>query len=426
MRKHLALALAFLCLSALSARAADLAGVWAGAWTKANDPLAVTVTFERSGGKYTGAFDSDALQRIGIPFREVTVEGANVHIVLAGDTTTTVFDGTLEDDTLAGTLAEGEVKGTFRLERTTPPPPLKKRDAGFANGAVTLVGDLVLPLTPGRHPAIIFLHGSGAEGRWPTRYLAQRFAGAGFVALCYDKRGVGQSTGDWQSSGFEELAGDALAGLRFLAAQPEVDPARIGIYGHSQGGTMAPLVAEHAGNLAFVIGSAASGLTPAETEIYSVGNAIGIPSLPAAERKDAERFVREIVAVAYDGKDRTALNAMAQEFKNRSWYFDLPPPTASYWTISRKFASYRPLDHWRSVRAPVLLTFGAHDERVPPQKSIDAITAALKASGNTKVTTKLFPNADHAFLTFPRMPPGGWPKRDPAYADTLIDWARKR
>ncbi len=413
-------------VTAQVACAAGLEGTWSGTWTKAGDPLGVAVTFTKAGEKYAGAFDADALQVSGIPFNEVTLAGTTVHLMLRGDATTTLFDGALDGDTLSGTLVENQVKGTFHLARTPTPPALTKRVITFMNGGVKLAGELLLPTTSGRHPAILFLHGSGAEGRWASRYLAQKFARAGFVALIYDKRGVGQSSGDWRQVGFEELADDGVAGIRFLAKQPEVYPSRIGIYGHSQGGTIAPLVAERAGNLAFVIASAASGIDPAECEIYSIDNSIGLADLSAAERTDAERFVREVVDVAYRGKDRSALDAMASAYRERAWYFNLPPLDDSYWRVSRRVALYHPLDHWQHVQARVLLVFGDHDERVPPKRSADAITKTLKQIGNKKVTVKVFPNAAHTFHIVPQTPPGGWAKRVSGYADTLIAWAKAR
>jgi len=406
------------------ARADDLTGYWSGTWTKAGDPLAVTVAFARSGERYTGAFDSDALQVAEIPFSDVRMTRAKVRFVLAGDETTTIFDGTLAGDELAGTFVEGQVSGTFQLTRTAAPAPTAKRDVKFSNGDVTLAGDMILPAGPGRHPAVIFLHGSGAEGRWASRYLATKFAQQGFVALVYDKRGVGQSTGDWRQSSFEDLANDAVAGVRFLQLQPEVDPTSIGVYGHSQGGTIAPMVAAGEPTLGFVIASAASGLDPAEVEIYSVENSIGVPELTDAERADAQRFVREIVEVGYHGRDRADLDAMAKEFGDRAWYFTPPPPGDPYWTLSRKVAAFRPLDQWRQVRAPVLLLFGSHDERVPPVRSADAIVGALKSVGNANATLKMFANADHAFRLVPQTPPDGWAKRVPDYAGTLVNWAR--
>src|SRR6185503_13848962 len=67
-----------------AARADELAGAWSGTWTKAEDPLAVSLVFERNGDRYTGAFDSDALQVAQIPFSDVRVTRAKVRFVLTG------------------------------------------------------------------------------------------------------------------------------------------------------------------------------------------------------------------------------------------------------------------------------------------------------------------------------------------------------
>jgi len=412
--------------SIATAHAADLEGHWTGTWTKAGDPIQVAVDVTKTSSGYAATFDSDALQVAAIPFAEVTAAGDRVRFVLRGDATTTSFDGKLSGDAIAGALSEGAVKGTFTLARAEPPPAIATRNVTFANGAVTLAGELLLPTTPGRHPAIIFLHGSGDEGRWASRYLARKFAAKGFVALIYDKRGVGASKGDWRTSNFEDLAGDAVAGLRLLAADPSVDPARLGLYGHSQGGTIAPLVAARHGKLAFVIASAASGLSPADTETYSVENSVGVSALPPAEQADAKRFVKAIVDVAYNSAPRAQLEAVVKQFRDRSWFFEPPPPEHHYWAFSRATASYRVLDFWRQVRASVHLVYGERDERVPPRISADAILGALKATGNTRTTLKIYPNAGHAFHIEPQSPPGGWPKRVPGYADTLADWAQSQ
>ncbi len=419
-------ALLFACavtMAMTTAHAAELEGHWVGTWTKNGDALAVTVAFAKSDGRYTGSFDSDALQVAAIPFSEVTTTGSSARFVLTGDRTTAIFEGKLTASELSGAFTEGAIKGTFHLKRTAAPATLTKRDVTFANGGVMLSGELVLPPTSGRHPAILFLHGSGPEGRWGARYLARKFASRGFVALIYDKRGVGSSKGDWQTSGFEDLADDAAAGLRLLAAQPEVDAARLGIYGHSQGGTITPLVATRAGNVAFVIASAASGIGMAETEIYSIENSIGVAHLPPAEQADARLFVKTIVDVAYKGAPRANLDDVVKRFRGRSWFFEPPPPEHSYWTFSPRIAGYKAVDHWRKVRAPVYLVYGERDQRVPPKPSVDAIVAALKVGGNDRVTIKIHPDAAHAFAMEPQTPPDGWAKRVSGYADALVDWA---
>ena len=406
-------------------RAHDLAGGWAGTWTRDGDPLAVAVAFTWTGDHYEGSFDADALQVAGIPFANVTGAGGRVHFELAGDATTAIFDGTLAGDAIGGSFVDGDAHGTFSLARAARPAAgVRREDVRFLNGAAALAGTVLSPTEPGRHAGIVFLHGSGPEGRWANRYLATKFAERGVVALIYDKRGVSGSTGDWQSAGFDELADDAAAATRWLRARADVDPARIGIYGHSQGGTLAPLVAARDAQLAFIVASAAGGIDPAAVEAYSVGNSIGLSRLPDGERAQARQFVDAIVDVAYRGGDRAALDALAAGLRDRAWHFEPPPPSHSYWAISKRIAGFDPARAWDRVTAPVLLVYGARDERVPPDASAQAIQEALAAAGNHDVTLRTYPDADHTF-TIPS-PRGGWPRHTPSYADDLIRWVLAR
>ena len=402
--------------------ARDLPGSWRGSWTKGGDALPVILRFEKTGGSYSGTFDSDALQVAGVPLTGVRDANGRVHFEIKGDQTTAVYDGTVTGEAMSGTFADGADKGTFDLVRTAvTASAIRTRDVTFQDKDVTLAGTLVLPSTPGRHCAVAFLHGSGAEGRWANRYLAERFAARGVVALVYDKRGVGQSGGDWRKATLEALADDGVAGIRFLQSQPEVDAKRVGIYGHSQGGIIAPLVGVRAGDLDFVVATAAPGADPADVEEYSVGNAVGAATLPPVERADARNYVRALVDVAYRGKDRSSLDEAAMRFRGRAWYFAPPPPADYYWFFSKQIAAFRPVDYWRRIKARVLLVYGAHDERVPPRESATAIQAALKSGGNGSVTVKTYSDADHTF-TIVDPPPhkGGWPKHESDYADTLV------
>jgi uncharacterized protein len=415
--------LTLLAVLPAAAGAPGLTGTWVGVWTRDGDSLPVTMSFEKTASNYIGYFDSDALQVAGIPLNSIRDRDGQVHFEIKGDATTPIYDGVLSGDVLAGNFSDGGAQGTFRLNRAQRPRVrVLMREVLFKSGRAQLSGTLFVPSATGRHHAIAFLHGSGPEGRWANRYLAQRFAEAGVVALIYDKRGVGQSTGDWRKAGFDTLAADAAAAIALLRAQPEVDAKHVGIYGHSQGGTMAPLVADRAGALAFIIASAAGGTDPAEVETYSVSNAIAVGELPDAERADAASYVRIVIDVAYHGGDRSLLERAAARYKGRSWYFDPPPPDNVYWLLARD--GYQPSAYWSKVKAPVFLVYGAHDERVPPNESIAAITAALKSGGNSNITVKLYPDADHTFTVTSVVGNGGWPKHESDYAATLIAWVR--
>jgi alpha-beta hydrolase superfamily lysophospholipase len=404
----------------------ELAGYWTGTWTKLTDELPVAVTFVKNAGGYAGYFDSDALHVAGIPFSEVNYREPHARFVLKGDATTAVFEGAVSVDVIKGTFSEGMTGGTFRLQRgVAPEAGIRVREVSFQSGNVTLSGTLLLPPPqPQRYRAIVFLQGSGAEGRWANRYLAQRFASRGVVALIYDKRGVGRSTGDWRTATFSDLANDAAAAVRFLQAQAGIHPDNVGIYGHSQGGTIAPLVAERVANLEFIIASAASGLRPDRVEEFSVRNSINIATLPRAEQTDAEAYIKEIVAVAYRGRNRAGLDAMTARFRGRSWFFEPPPPGDYYWTLSRTLMGYRPLLHWKNVECRVLLVHGKNDMRVPADASVNAIRAAIAEGRNAGqvVRTWVIPDADHTFAITTGTTRGGWPKRVPDYAQRLVNW----
>ncbi len=422
MARLLGVVLAALWSLVATAGAATLGGTWSGTWTRSGDALPVTVTFATENGGWSGSLDSDALQVAGIPLKDVRWSEPSAHWLLQGDSSSTTFDGVLRSGRLTGSFKDAETTGSFVLTRSKQPlQALSTRDVKYQSGAVTVAGSLITPRDKGAHAAILFLHGSGPEGRWANRYLAERFARAGIAALIVDKRGVGQSTGDWKTADFDDLASDAVAGIRFLQSQADIDSHQVGIYGHSQGGTLAPLVAVKAADLAFVIASAAGGIDPAEMEEYSVGNSIGIAALPPGEAADAKAFVHAIVDVAYRGKPRGELDALAAKFKARSWYFD-PPQNDSYWTLSRSIARFDPPTYWRQVRAPVLLLYGTRDERVPPKPDAEAITSALKSGGNTNVTLRMFADADHSFALPSAI--NGWPKHAPDYADTLTAWTK--
>lgn len=423
------LLLVFLCSSfAQASTAAALTGNWRGTWIRHGDALPVTMSFTAPDDKEAGSFSSDALQVVNIPITQRSSDGDKVHFEIKGDASTTIFDGTIKNNVLTGTFVDGDAKGTFQLTRTKglTTPSVRSHDITFRNGSVSLSGTLLLPLSPGKYPAILFLQGSGPEGRWANHYLAQKFAEAGFVALIYDKRGVGQSTGDWRNAGFDALAEDASAGVSFLQSHPQVDATHVGIYGHSQGGTIAPLVANRIKNLAFVIASAAGGVDPATVETYSLDHVIDLDKLAPAEQTDAQRYVKAVVDVAYRGADRTSLDKLAAQLKDRSWFFAAPPPEASYWSISRQIASFDPAMAWKQVNAPVLLLYGAHDERIPSMASIAAINAALKAGGHAPPTVKLYPDADHTFTLVGPEHANGWPKHEPDYVTTLLSWAANR
>jgi dipeptidyl aminopeptidase/acylaminoacyl peptidase len=407
-----------------------LSGTWEGYWSRAGDTMAVTMIVRRDSAtqRYAATFAADRLRVSGIPFADVQVQGCcDVTLVLRGDRTTTQFVGVLRSDSLTGVLREGASDGRFAYARALAArPAFQEQDITFPNGAVTLAGSLLLPATGGGDslPAVVFLHGSGPEGRWASRYLATQLATHGIAALIFDKRGVGGSTGDWRRATPDDLVGDGVAAVARLLDEPRIGRGRVGIHGHSQGGTLAPWVAARAPAVAFVIASAAAGLPLDSVEIFSILNSVYPAAATAADSARAREYVSELVAAAYHARARGRLDSLVTQLRDRPWFFEPPAPADAYWWFSKSFGQYHPLDWWAQVRVPVLLMYGAEDRRVPAAESAERIGRALRGAGNRDVAVRILPGADHTF----RLAPGasGWPVTAPGYIPSLLEWLAKR
>src|SRR5207244_11410203 len=104
------------------------------------------------------------------------------------------------------------------------------------NGDVRLAGTLISPARGGKHAAIILVHGSGAENREYILPFARFLIRRGIAVLGYDKRGVGGSTGDWNTASLDDLAGDGVAGFNCLQMRRDIDASQIGLLGVSPAG----------------------------------------------------------------------------------------------------------------------------------------------------------------------------------------------
>jgi hypothetical protein len=100
----------------------------------------------------------------------------------------------------------------------------KREDVRFSSGDIQLAGTLISPNTDGKHPAIILVHGSGPQNRESMLPFARFLIRHGMAVLGYDKRGVGSSTGNWNTASFDDLAGDVVTAFQYLKTRSDVDP----------------------------------------------------------------------------------------------------------------------------------------------------------------------------------------------------------
>jgi pimeloyl-ACP methyl ester carboxylesterase len=316
--------------------------------------------------------------------------------------------------------------------------PTIEEEVSFRNGDVTLRGTLLRPGVPGqRYPAIVFTHGGGPAIRewfWGFGFL---MAARGFAVLAFDKRGVGESSGNWRDASFEDLADDAVSGARFLQGRRDIDPARIGFWGLSQGAWIAPLAAVRSRDAAFVITLSGGGLTPAEGELLDSEWELHKAGFTEAEIREALGFQRAKNDFLQSGSEWTDYAARrARALQPRASWYALPgtdlngPSTADHgdWSHLRRFYFYDPAPTLRALRVPLLAIYGGLDTPKGVELSVKAMTTALSAGGNRHFTARVFPNGRHNVLDMTGAAPNEFARLNgfvPALFETMAGWLER-
>ena len=278
----------------------------------------------------------------------------------------------------------------------------RREDVRFASGAIQLAGTLISPNTDGKHPAIILVHASG-RGRSrvpaPTGSLSIRH---GIAVLGYDKRGVGGSTGDWNTASFDDLATDVVAAFEYLKTRGDIDRTQVGLLGWSQAGWIMPLAAVRAKELAFLISVSGAGVPAAETTIDQVQNemtARGMrPEGVAQHGRAHETPVRIRANGPGVGRIRRGPGADRRPAGGKPPDTFPGTPDHPYWQFIRRLYFYDPAPTLRQLQVPTLALFGELDNNIMAEKNKAAWEAALKAGGNRDYTLRILPKANHLQL----------------------------
>jgi len=307
--------------------------------------------------------------------------------------------------------ARGNKIASLTWQRGSVAPRLAKRvdiekreDIDFSNGDVRLAGTLISPARGGKHPAIILVHGSGAENREYILPFARFLIRRGIAVLGYDKRGVGGSTGDWKTASFDDLAGDVVAAFNCLKTRRDIDASQIGLLGVSQAGWIMPLAAIRAKDMAFLISISGAGIPGAETTIDQAQNEMTASGMPSEVVEQIVGLMKLQNQVARTGQGwdeyaatREKLVARAQAAGVQWPPPDLFPATPDhpYWQFIRRLYFYDPAPTLRQLQVPTLALFGELDNNIVAGKNKAAWEAALKAGGNRDYTLKVLPKANH-------------------------------
>src|SRR3954462_224451 len=255
-----------------------------------------------------------------------------------------------------------------------------REDVRFTNRDVQLTGTLIAPTVGGRHPAIVLVHGSGAENRAYMLPWARFLVRHGIAVLGYDKRGVGQSTGDWKAATYEDLAADAVAAIDYLKTRSDIDAAQIGLLGISQAGWIMPLAAVRSKTVAFLISISGAGVPPAETTIDQARNEMTMTGMPRENVEAIIALLKLQYEFARTGQGWDEYAAAREKLAAR---MGKPPdtfpgtPDHPHLQFIRRLYFYDPAPTLRQLRVPTLAIWGELDNNVMAEKNRAAWELAL-------------------------------------------------
>jgi dienelactone hydrolase len=404
-------------LSSCSPAATPLAGHWTGTVVDEHGPTGLALDFEVHEGRWTGRMSVPGRRLLGKKLRDIRLAPPALGFTLAGRDAAFRFEGRISR-TIDGAVRANGRTIPVHLRRSNPGPvPYREEQISFGSGGTILHGALLLPPGPGPFAAVILIHGSSTPERDDFRYFADLFARHGIAALIYDKRDTGGEANGGTAS-LETLAGDVLAAASALDRRRDVAPGRIGLWGFSQGGWVAPIAASRR-RFAFVVACSAPGVSFADVTLFQEAARLRANGFSDADVEAAAQAERRLDQFVRDGRDGQAVQAMLDRAARRPWARfttlprRLPTPAEEATYLRWRDIDLDPSTSWRRVAAPVFVALGTADANVPPRESARRIAAALAAGGNRDVTVRFYEGANHELFPAPSLE-----------ADT-IDWVRR-
>ncbi len=432
--------------AAMPATPSDIDGTWLGSLDAGAMKLRIVFKIANSADGLSAQMQSPDQSPAWLPASSVARDGGSLSIALKAfaidfkgkiGADLQSIDGTFTQSGNAIPLMLKRVKDESELQRRRPqnpvkPYPYREEEVTYSNAAAgdTLAATMTVPQGKGPFPAVLLICGSGPHDRdetlldhKPFLVLSDYLTRKGVLVLRADKRGVGKSTGSYATATSADFADDAEAGVRYLKARAEADPHRIGLIGHSEGGTIAPMVAVRDRDVAFVVlmaGTAVPGdqILAEQHRLISLAN--GEPTEKVAKENAQEK---ELLAEIAKEKDDAAVEKLMRE-KLAGQVPDAQigaqvKTLTSPWF--RYFLAYDPGPTLRKVQCPLLALSGSLDLQVPPAQNLPVMRKALEEGGNKHFEIDELPGLNHLFQTAKTGSPAEYAEIEETIAPVALD-----
>ena len=419
--------------TSISLSAQDITGQWNGVLKVQETQLRLVFNVTKTDKGVSSTMDSPDQGAKGIPTTTTNFENSILKITIAN--AKIEYEGILgNDNIIVGTFKQSgqsfpmnlskeeiEKEKLVRPQEPIKPYPYYSEDVTFENkkAGIILAGTLTLPKKDGVFPVVILISGSGPQnrdeellGHKPFLVLSDYLTKNGIAVLRYDDRGTALSKGDFKAATSADFATDVESAIRYLKTRKEINKKKIGLMGHSEGGLIAPMVANKSEDVAFIVLLAGTGLQGDKILLLQqklIGKASGISDVDLQKNEltnikafdivnksnsieqlniDLTNFIKQSLV---EDPNTEKPQGMSDEDFIKLQVKQIANPWMQY------FIKYNPAPALEKVKCPVLAINGEKDLQVPPNENLEAIKNALTKGGNKKVTTKVLPNLNHLF-----------------------------
>lgn len=410
--------------------AQDISGTWHGKLSVPSGSLSIVFHINPAeNGNYVTTLDSPDQGAKGIKTESTSFENSTLIVRIPAINAS--YKGKLDkNNTINGTftqgipiplnLKKGETARPKRPQEPQPPFPYRNEEVIVRNeqDGINLAGTLTLPEKGNRFPAVVMVTGSGAQnrdeeimGHKPFLVIADYLTRNGIAVLRCDDRGTAASQGNHATATNENFATDTKAAIRYLRNRKEIDPKKIGIIGHSAGGTIAFMTAAEDPSVAFVVSLAGAGVRGDSLmlkQVELISKSQGMPDTawekikPSVRNRysilqQADKTPEELRKELYADVTKTMPPAQLKDAGTIRQISGELQSMTSPWYLH--FMRYDPAKDLEKVKCPVLALNGGKDIQVDAAMNLTAIREKTAGNGNRNVTVKTYPNLNHLFQT---------------------------
>ena len=334
-----------------------------------------------------------------------------------------VYKGMLQEDVITGNIIQNNfpvalnlVRGVLTINRPQQPKApftYTSQEVSFTNktDGVTLDGTLTLPKDIKNPPIVLIISGSGPQNRDGDMFghqlyyvLADHLSSNGIGVLRYDERGVGTSTGTFETAGIEAFSRDATAAIVFLKSTKNIKKSKLGVIGHSIGGIIAPQMAATNADIDFTIMLAGPGVNGDQLMLSQKAAMERLMGVTEAQIKQGQELLGSVyTSIIQSNGDNEAIKKEVQEALSEK----LGPlvPAQQVRSITNQITSAEiisllkstPATYLSVIKTPVLAINGTYDFQVPHKANLEAIQAAFEKGANTKTKTVALETLNHLF-----------------------------